>query len=92
MYSDKLIIATNRLLDSVDTLYDNLVIAIKADKLTWEQVSAYYNICAAAKPEIKKVLTMIDQHWYHADTRRRLTELYVWIRWVTTILTKKLAW
>lgn len=91
MNKDKLTIATHRLLDSVDTLYDQLVVATKADKIDWQQASACLNVCAAARPEIKKVLTMIDKNWYHADTRRRLTELYMWIKSTTNFLTQKLA-
>lgn len=91
MNKDKLTSATHRLLDSVDTLYDQLVVATKADKIDGQQASACFNICAAAKPEIKKVLTMIDQNWYHSDTRRKLTELYMWITSTTNFLVKKMA-
>ena len=91
MNKDKLTIATHRLLDSVDAMYDQLVVAMKADKIDGQQATACFNICAAARPEIKRVLTMIDKNWYHADTRRELTKLYMWIRITTDFLAKKLA-
>jgi len=77
LYAEKMNSTWERLLKDVDFVYENLILAVNGDRISWQAASSLYNACAAAKPVINKYLSDLRTKGYSADLRRDMTSVHV---------------